>query len=403
MSALNMKPRLRWLALALGLVASMAQAQEALRPEIGKPLQAAHELIRAGKYKDALAKVREADAVGNRTPYETFILDRIRGSAAAGAGEEAVAIKSFEAVLASGRLQAAEKLQMLEALAGTAYRAKDYAKSIEWSQRYFKEGGSSAQMSSLQTSAHYLSGDYAGVVRDMEQKVRSVERAVPIVDETTLRMLAASYAKLGDDAGYVATLEKLLVHHPKKDYWTDMLVRVQNKPGFSERLMLDVYRLQLVTETLDETMQYLEMAQLALQSGLPAEAKKVIEAGYAAGKLGTGAEAERHKRLRDLANKQSAEDEKSLSADVIGRNAEALINSGQALVAAGRVAKGIELIEHGLAKGGLKRPEEAKLHLGQAYLKGGNKAKAVEVFKSIKGPDGVGDLGRLWAIQAGRS
>jgi hypothetical protein len=390
------------LAAAWLLIANLGQAQEALRPEVGKPLQAAQELMKAGKYKDALSKVRQADAVANRTAHENFILDRMRGSAAAGAGDDETATKSFEAALASGRLQATEKVQLLEALAYAAYRAKDYAKAIDWSERYFKEGGSSAQLSSLRTSAHYLSGDYAGVVRDMQQKVQAVERSVPVVDEATLRMLAASYAKLGDQNGYTNTLEKLLIHHPKKDYWADLLYRVQNKPDFPERLRLDLYRLQLVTATLDEPAQYLEMAQLALHSGLPAEAKQVVEAGYAAGKLGTGADAERHKRLRDMANRQAAEDEKTLDAVVIGRSAEALVNTGQALVSAGRVQKGIELIENGIAKGGLKHLAEARLHLGQAYLKGGNKARAIEVFKSIQSVDGAGGLARLWAIQAGR-
>ncbi len=390
----------RLFAAVLMLASALALAQETIRPEVGKPLQAAQDLLRSGKYKEALAKVREADAVGNRTPYESFILDRMRGSAAAGAGDEATAIKSFESALASGRLQGAERMTVLEALAGSAYRAKDYAKALEWTQRYFKEGGSSAQMSNLQTSAHYLSGDYAGVVRDMQRKVQAVERSVPVVDETTLRMLAASYAKLGDDAGYMNTLEKLLVYHPKKEYWADMLSRLPNKPGFSERLALDVYRLKLVTGALDDTDQYLEMAQLALQASLPSEAKRVVDAGYAAGKLGTGVDAERHKRLRDLANKQAVEDDKTLTAEVVGRSAEALVNIGLALVSAGRSDKGIELIEHGIAKGGLKRPEEARLHLGEALLASGKKPKAVEAFKAIKGSDGVGDLARLWAIFA---
>ena len=74
---------------ALMLAAGLAQAQETLRPEIGKPLQAAQELLKEGKYKDALGKVREADAVSDRTPYENYILDRMRGSAAAGAGDDA--------------------------------------------------------------------------------------------------------------------------------------------------------------------------------------------------------------------------------------------------------------------------------------------------------------------------
>ena len=398
-----MKRITRHLATALLLAAGLVQAQEALRPEIGKPLQAAQDLMKAGKYKDALVKVREAEAAGDRTPYENYFIDRMRGSAAAGAGDEGTATRSFEAVLASGRLQAAEKLQTLEALAGSAYRAKDYAKALEWAQRYFKEGGSSAQMRTLQVSAHYLSGDFAAVVRDMQEKVQAAEQAVPLVDEQTLRLLAASQLKLGDEAGYANTLEKLLIHHPKKDYWADLLARIQNKPGFAERLALDMYRLQVATETMDEPAQYVEMAQLALQSGLPAEAKRVIEAGYAAGKLGTGTEAERHKRLRDMAIKQSADDEKTLNAEVIGRSAEALVNNGQALVSAGQVDKGIELIEHGIVKGGLKRPDDAKLHLGQAYLKSGNKDKAIETFKSVRGSDGVGDLARLWAIRAGRS
>ena len=398
-----MKRITKLLLAVLLLACGPVHAEEALRADVGKPLQAAQDLMKAGKYKDALAKIREAEAAGNRTPYEDYFIDRIRGSAAAGAGDEATATRSFEAVLASGRLQAAEKLQTLEALAGSSYRAKDYAKALEWAQRYFKEGGSSAQMRTLQVSAHYLSGDFAAVVRDMQQKVQAAEQAVPLVDEQTLRLLAASQLKLGDEAGYSNTLEKLLIHHPKKDYWADLLARIQSKPGFAERLALDMYRLQVATRTMDEPAQYVEMAQLALQSGLPAEAKRVIEAGYAAGKLGTGAEAERHKRLRDMASKQSTEDEKALNAEVIGRSAEALVNNGQTFVTAGRVDKGIELIEQGIAKGGLKRPDDAKLHLGQAYLLSGNKAKAIETFKSVHGSDGSGDLARLWTILALRS
>jgi hypothetical protein len=49
------------LAVCSGLAVS-AQAQS-VRPEVGKPLQQAADLLKAGKGKDALAKVREADAV----------------------------------------------------------------------------------------------------------------------------------------------------------------------------------------------------------------------------------------------------------------------------------------------------------------------------------------------------
>ena len=46
-------------ALAFG---GAAHAQETLRPEVGRPLQAAQELIKSGRYREALAKVRDAEA-----------------------------------------------------------------------------------------------------------------------------------------------------------------------------------------------------------------------------------------------------------------------------------------------------------------------------------------------------
>ena len=58
-------------ALVLTLATTVAQAQ-AMRPEVGKPLQAASELLKAGKSKEALAKVREAEAVGGKTAAEAL-------------------------------------------------------------------------------------------------------------------------------------------------------------------------------------------------------------------------------------------------------------------------------------------------------------------------------------------
>ena len=47
-------------AVMLAVTLATAQAQ-GVRPEVGKPLQQASELLRAGKAKEALAKVREAE------------------------------------------------------------------------------------------------------------------------------------------------------------------------------------------------------------------------------------------------------------------------------------------------------------------------------------------------------
>jgi len=82
---------------------------------------------------------------------------------------------------------------------------------------------------------------------------------------------------MNDNAGYTMVLEKLVAHYPNKSYWADMISRVQRKPGFSDRLDLDVLRLRLATGNMSKPEEYMEMAQLALQAGFPVEAKKILD------------------------------------------------------------------------------------------------------------------------------
>jgi hypothetical protein len=82
-------------------------------------------------------------------------------------------------------------------------------------------------------------------------------------------------------------------------------------------------------------------------------------------------------------------------------DANVLLNDGYAYVTYGEIEKGIVLMEKGTAKGGLKRPDEAQLHLGLAYLQAGNNAKATSILKAVsRSGNGVGDLAKLWMLQA---
>ena len=72
------------------------------------------------------------------------------------------------------------------------------------------------------------------------------------------------------------------------------------------------------------------------------------------------------------------------------------------MVSAGQTEAGLALMEQGIQKGGISRPDEAKLHLAVAYLASGQKAKAIQAFQAVQG-DGTSDLARLWLIHAQRS
>lgn len=394
---------LRTVALVLAVAAGVGTAQaQALRPEVGKPLQQAGELLKAGKAKEALAKVREADAVPNKTAAEQLTIDRMRGAAAQRAGDNATAIRSFEAVYASGKLSGAEQAQVAESLAYAYTQTKDLAKARDWLAKAQQAGGNNAQLKQLQAYLQSQSGDYNAIARDAAAAIAAAEQAGQRPGEDDLLRLADAYQRTNNPA-YFATLEKLLFNYPKKDYWAAYLARLPRKSGFSGRYALDVMRLKLASGTLTSTDEYMEMAQLALQAGYPAEAKKIVERGFAAGALGTGAEAERHKRLRDLTLKQDAESSAAIAeragAAAAEKNGNDLVQAGYVYVTMGEADKGIALIEQGIAKGGLKRPEDAKLLLGMAQLQTAkSKAKASPTLRDVKGTDGSGDIARLWLL-----
>ncbi len=388
----------------LMLVAAAGAAQAQLRPEVGKPLQAASDLLKAGKSREALAKVREAEAVGGKTAAESLLVDRMKAAAAQRAGDSAVAMQALESLY--GRVSGAEQGQVAEQLASAYATARDNARAAQWVQKAQSAGNNSASLRQLQAYLQGNSGDYGAIAKEAAAAVAAAEQAGRRPEEGDLLRLADAQSRSGNAAGQAATLEKLLFTHPKKDYWSIYLARLARKPGFASRLNLDLMRLRLATGSLDKTDDFMEMSQLALQAGLPAEGKAIVDKGFASGALGTGAEAERHKRLRELANKQEAEAKASIdqraAAAATAKDGNELVQIGYAYTTMGMADKGIPLIEQGIAKGGLKRPDDAKLRLGMALLQSGakNKARAVQQLRSVTGADGTADLGRLWALVA---
>jgi hypothetical protein len=387
---------------------STAQAQEQVRAEVGRPLQAARDLIKQQKYKEALAKLKEVEAVPNRTANENLLLEQMRASAAMQAGDLATASKATQALIASGKLSAADQGRYAAGLASLYYRDKDYTNAAAWAQKSLAANPGDKAMRGLLIQSYYLAGDTATAQREALADVQAAEKAGQVPPEDRLQLLANLASKGTDKQAYIASLERLVAYYPKKEYWNDLLRRIESKPGFNNRLALDMYRLRRATKTLESGNDVFEMAQLALQERQAAEAKKILEEGFAAGLLGKGNDAERQKRLLNLATQRADEAPKQLAAAEAEareqKDGDALVRVGMAHSGMGQHDKGIQLIQQGIAllqqdkagKGRAGRVDEANLHLGLAYLRAGQKPKAVQAFKSVQGTDGSADLARLW-------
>jgi len=388
-------------ALLLAAWISGAAAQQALRPEVGKPIQAAIEALKQKRGKEALAKAREAQAIPNKSAYESYVVERVVGQAAAAAGEAATAARTLEAAANSSAAPEGERKQVLAAAAGQYYLIKEYGKAADLASRYFKDGGTEKSVRTIYVQSLYLSNNFAAAAKAIAADVESEEHAGRAPPEDQLQLLASAYHQQKDTAGYARTMEKLVAYHPKKDYWQSVIYSVTSRAGYSDRLAVEIARLKLATGTMKSTEEYVESAQLSLQEGFPVEASKIIEQGYSAGLLGTGPDAARHKRLKDLAAKSLAEDEAALAkAGGPAKDGKALFNEGFNLVLHGKSDKGLEMMEQGLKLGtGFRRIDHAKLQMGYAYYLAGQKQKAQQAYKRVQGDDGALTLARLWIIR----
>lgn len=380
---------------ALAMLPLAAHAADTLRPDVAKPLNAAQDLYRAHKYKDALTKIDQAAAVPGKTPYESTMIEEMRGAAAAAAGENGIAAQSYETLLSSGKLSGADEQRTTAALAGIYFQQKNYAQAAKVAQRYLKAGGGDPDMRMLLVQSYYLSNDCTSVVSLLKPGIDAQARAGHAPDESQLQLLGTCAQRVKDDTTYRGALEKLVAYHPKQSYWDDMFSAIRNKPGYSSALDIDTYRLRRATGSLSTADDYMEMTQLAIVAGTTAEGKQVIDQGFTSGVLGHDAQADREKRLQALAAKRA-------QAPADPANPVSPVNAGFNQVFAGQAKQGLAAMEAAIAKGGLDHPDQAQLHLGVAYYVAGDKARALQTFRTVKGTDGSADLARLWVLVASK-
>lgn len=388
--------------------AAAAAPADTVRPEIFKLLDptAVKASMDAKNYADVQSRIDQAAATPALTPYETFVINRLRVALASTTNNAAMAMPALEAVIESGKLDKKSQGDFIQALANYHYNAKDYPNAIKWFTRYQTETGDIATVRPYIIRAYYFGNDFERAKKELLADLAAKQQAnqTPTLEE--LQLLANTGSKSKDPATYLIAMENLVRYYPSDDYWIDLLGRVQGKAGYSDRFALDVLRLQYKAVSVMPERDYSDMAEIALTDAFPTEAKKVLDDGYAKGILGKGGNAAKHKKLRDQANKAAADDVKNIASGEASANRSkdgtGLVNLGYAFVTMDQFDKGIDLIQKGIAKGGLKRPEDAKLRLGYSLAMAGKKDEAIKVLETVKGGEGVSDLARYWILWLNR-
>ena len=400
---LNTAPALMTSAHAQKADAPAAAQANTVRPELYKLIDSAQvqQLVAAKNVTELKNRVAQAEALPNKTPYETYAVNRVKMVTASVAGDNATLTTAIEDVLKSGFEPKDSQAKMVLAIADVRYKEQNYPAAVEQLKRYEALGGDMTAARPLLVRAMYLGKDYAGAKTQLQQIVADNEKAGKTPTQEDLKLLLSAAHESKDTATYNTAVEKMVAYYPTDEYWSELIrVGVIKKPGFSQDNFMTVLRLEFAAlKTLREE-DYIDLAETALRDGFPTEAKNVLDAGYAAGVLGKGANAKAHGQLRDRANKGAADDAKNIASGEASaakaKTGAGLVNLGWAYSTMGQHDKGIGFIQQGIAKGGLKQPDEAKLRLGAAQAKAGRKDEAIKTFESVKAGGGLSDAARLW-------
>jgi len=377
-------------------------AGDSARPAVGAPLVEAEALIKQGRYAEALARAKDAEAVSDMTPYERYSTQRTKSAAALPLGQTAVAFDAIEAAIGSGYLSGEPQRELIVSLIHSAYAAKDYARTVRWADRYLKEGGTRTDIEALRMQSQYLGGDYAGATATLLARVQANDAAGRATPERDLQLLLSSQRKSKDETGGLQTLERLATRYPKPAYWGELINGVDRKT-LSERLFIDLLRFMRATGNLAGAQENLWYAEASLQSGLAGEALSVLDEAKAKGVF-KDADLKKADALRAKAAKPAAEDVANRKKDEASarsaKDGNALAFLGQSAMGEGRMADAAAMLEQGFAKGGLRRVDEQRLRLGEAQVLAGNRDGAKQTLSTLKGAEGMTELAHLWTLLA---
>jgi len=390
------------LAAASLLAPTLALAEQAkVGKKVGEPLAAALEAGKKGQYPQALAKLKEADAVSGKTAFEQFQINETYGFVYLKQRNYAAAAAAYERSLTGGQLPGGQVNDRLKQLAQLNFQSpRNLNKVIDYSNQYLKAiGGKDAAMQAMLGQAYQLNGNDKAAVAAVQNAVRQTGRP----EENWLRILLKSYGALGDAKGVSDTTQTLVKLYPTPENWRLLSSELRKQASGDDRTALNVYRLMGALDLMDKPDICTEAAIVAIQSRLPAEAVKFMEQGYTRKVFSPADEARTQRILADARTKAAAQQltlgklTQTASASKAGQD-EVLL--GEVLLSYGQVDQALAAGKRAIQKGA--NPDDAWMLVGRSQIQLKNGAEATKAFNQVKGA-GAAPIAKLWGIYASRS
>jgi len=354
---------------------------------------------KGGDVADARAKLDAAfAAIANED--DRFMAGNFAIGLGSASSDPALQRRGIEAMLQSGKVEAAEQGRFNFFLGQIAFQARDYAAAIAALQQAINLGYAENDPQVLLAEALIANNQVPQGLATLKQAIDAKKASGSLAPVNWYRRgLGASYnAKQLDLATDFSLL--LARDHPTKENWAGAITVVREVGKFPGQETLDLMRLMDRTGSYAEERDYIEYIQAADARRLPGEVLKVINAGKAAGKLNMNdtfvAEALQTASARVAPDRASLAglERDARAANVSGATA---MGAADAFLSYDEPGKAAEFYAVAISKGA---PDTPRLltRLGIAQVGQGQYADALATFAKVTGQRVP--IAKLWSIYA---
>lgn len=244
----------------------------------------ARSLLTAGQWSAASSAI---SALSPSNSFESYTAQALRYELTVAQRDVKAQRAAVTALLKSPWVPAAQAPRLHFAAAYFAYMLGDYDDALAQLGQAKALGYDGLDASQL-TADTYLRKSRPKDARPFLDDALNRERAAGRTIPAAWYDRAISLAYQAGDWKAVGTLyRERLAAYPSREDWRTALANSLATPGLDSQLQLDLYRLQAANGAMASERDYQAYAMLAEKAGYNAEAKSVIEAGRAAGKLTT--------------------------------------------------------------------------------------------------------------------
>jgi tetratricopeptide (TPR) repeat protein len=386
-----------------GDTAASSSSQAAVSKAIGKDISAAQKAMRTGQWPEALRNLEAARSKSALTNNDLKTIEEFTGVANIRLNNLKAAQSAYEAALATGTYKAEELTRIFRLLFQLAAVNKQNALAIEYGTQIAKSGAATDNDLLIMSQLYYQEKDCKNSALWGDKATAAFKEAGQPPKEVLIQIKLQCASDVNDTSAMKGALYDLIRLTNKTSYWNNLL-RLERQDERDDHNTLMIYRIMFDTHSMNADTDYIEMAQLLGDVGLPGEAQTVLEKAMSGGVL-KDEHKERTTRLLNAFQVRADSDKKGLPA----LDAEASKNLagqldmklGEVYFGAGDYQNAATAISRGIGKGQLLQPDEAYVSLGRSLAAEKDPTGAKQALAKLKSLPNISPrVLKLWNLYA---